>query len=344
MSKMRVLVLFDTDGEPPADQDYSQFLKEDAEDLEVEFEVGRALIARGHDVRLLGFKRDVGALLAGLQERPFDVVFNLVERFRDLSALDYTVPGILEMLGHPYTGAGPSGLILSRDKALSKMVLSHEGIATPRFHVVPRDHAVANTLSFGFPMIVKPLDEDASVGIAHASVVKDAEALAQRVKFVHEKVKTDAIVEEFIAGRELYVGVLDGEVRKPLVPIEMCFKDDTHEQQRIATFKTKWSTKYRESRGIENRPAEDLTDEVRARLAETALGAFRVLGLRDYARIDVRLTKDGQVYVVEANPNPYLADGEDYAWAAEEGGYPYPELLEAILESALRRGPFGARK
>jgi D-alanine-D-alanine ligase len=341
MTKRRVLVLFDTDGEPPADQDYSRQVAEGTE--EVEFEVAKALRDRGHDVRLLGFKKEIQPLLAGLTSEPFDVVFNLVERFRDLSALDFTVAGMLEMLGAPYTGAAPAGLILARDKALTKMILSHEGVKTPRFVVVPRSERCPRSIGLPFPIIVKPIDEDASVGIAHASVVRDEEALVERVTFVHDRLRTGAIAEEFIAGRELYVGVLGNEKPKALPPIEMVWKADTHESQRIATFKTKWSMKYRESRGIENQLAEDLSDEVRARLADTAVRAFRATSLRDYGRIDVRLTKEGEIYVVEANPNPYLSDGEDYAWAAEEAGHPYPELLEHIMDLALARqqGPRG---
>src|SRR5262245_44842562 len=198
MKKLRVLVLFDTDTDPPANQDYSKHLA--AEVDEVEFEVARVLSERGHQVRLLGFRDDVAQLLAGLRAEPFDVVFNLTERFHDQSALDYTVAGLLEMLNVPYTGAGPTGLILARHKALTKVVLSHHDVRTPRFIEIYQGEACQRPSDLRFPLIVKPVDEDASVGIAHASVVRDDEALAERVAFVHDKVKTAAIVEEFIAG------------------------------------------------------------------------------------------------------------------------------------------------
>jgi D-alanine-D-alanine ligase len=336
MKKVRVLVLFDTDTDPPANQDYTRHLATEVD--EVEFEVARELMARGHEVRLLGFKNDLDQLIAGVRAQPFDVVFNLTERFRGLSALDFTVAGLLEMLGLPYTGAGPTGLMTARHKALMKMVLNHHGVRTPRFVEIGQGEPCRRPADLAFPLIVKPVDEDASVGIAHASVVRDDEAMAERVAFVHDKVKTAAIVEEFIAGREIYVGVVGNDEPKAMPPIEMVFQEGVAEEQRIATFKVKWSTKYRESRGISNRIADDLPKDVLKRLSEMAIQSYRAANLRDYARVDVRLTHDGQIYVLEANPNPYLSDGEDMAWAAEEGGYPYPDLLEAILEMALARG------
>ncbi len=338
--RLRVLILFDTDDEPPANQDYSRQLAAE-EPPQVEFEVARTLMERGHEVRLLGFKRELFPLVEGLRAAPFDVVFNLVERYRDLSALDFTVAGLLEMFGAPYTGAAPAGLILARDKAQAKMVLSHYGVKTPRFVVVRRGDPCPKQIDLPFPVIVKPLDEDASVGIAHASVVKDPEALKERVAFVHQRTRTSAIVEEFIAGREVYVGVVGNDPPQALPPIEMIFHPAADETQRIATFKTKWSMKYRESRGIENRLAENLPEDVRARLADVAIRAYQATGLRDYGRIDVRLTPAGDIYVVEANPNPYLSDGEDFAWAAEEGGHPYPDLLERIVQMALARAERG---
>ena len=185
---------------------------------------------------------------------------------------------------------------------------------------------------------MKPVDEDASVGIARASVVRDDDALSERVSFVHDRLKTAAIVEEFIAGREIYVGVVGNDSPKALPPIEMVFDTGVPDEARIATFKVKWSTKHRDRMGVKNRIASDLPPEVQTRLAEVAVASYKAAGLRDYGRVDVRLAHDHEIYVVEANPNPYLSDGEDMAWAAEEGGFPYGELLEAIVEMALKRG------
>ena len=335
LKKARVLVLFDTDGEPPASQDYKKQVESTDE---AEFDVARALISKGHEVRLFGFKDNLDQLVAGLRAEPADVVFNLSERFRDQSALDYTVAAVLEMLGLPFTGASSEGLILARDKALTKKVFAYEGIRIPHFMVCRHKAPVQRPSDLRFPLIVKPLDEDASVGIAQASVVRDDDALKERVNFIHERFKTSAIVEEFIAGRELYIGVMGNDPPVALPPIEMVFGSDTTAENRIATFKAKWSMRYREGRGIENEIAKNLSPEVRQRLAEVALRAYEAAGLRDYGRIDVRLAHDDAIYIVEANPNPYLADGEDLAWAAEEGGHLYPDFIEKIAEMAITRG------
>jgi D-alanine-D-alanine ligase len=334
MKKARVLVLFDTDGEPPASQEYKKELESSDE---AEFDIARALIAKGAEVRLHGFRDSLDQLTQGLRAEPVDAVFNLAERFRGLSALDYTVAAVLEMLDVPYTGATSEGLMLARDKALTKKVLAYEGIRIPHFIVCGHGAPVQRPSDLRFPLIVKPLDEDASVGIAQASVVRDDHALAERVGFIHDKFDTDAIVEEFIAGRELYIGVMGNDPPIPLPPIEMVFGTDSSAESRIATFKAKWSVKYRESRGIQNEIAKNLSDDARQRLAEVAVRTYRAAGLRDYGRIDVRLAHDGAIYVVEANPNPYLADGEDLAWAAEEGGHLYGDFIAKIAEMACNR-------
>ncbi|HEY0707803.1 MAG TPA: D-alanine--D-alanine ligase [Polyangia bacterium] len=336
MKKPRVLVLFDTDTDPPANQDYTRHLASGVD--EVEFEVAKTLRERGYEVRLLGFRNDIDQLIAGIRAEPVDVVFNLTERFKDLSSLDYTVAGLLEMLGVPYTGAGPTGLILARHKALTKMVLAHHDVRTPRFIEIEPGNPCKRPSDLRFPLIVKPVDEDASVGIARASVVRDDQALSERVTFIHDRFKTAAIVEEFIAGREIYVGVVGNEDPKALPPIEMVFEPAVPDERRIATFKVKWSHSHRERMGVQNRIATDLSPEVLARLHAVAIASYKAASLRDYGRVDVRLAHDHEIYVVEANPNPYLSEGEDMSWAAEEGGYPYPELLEAIVEWAYKRG------
>jgi D-alanine-D-alanine ligase len=330
----RVLVLFDTDGEPPASQDYKKQIESTDE---AEFDVARALIQKGHHVRMFGFRDNPEQLIAGLRAEPADVVFNLAERFRGESALDYTVAAVLEMLGLPYTGASSEGLMLARDKALTKKVFAYQGIRIPHFMVCPLRGQIQRPSDLRFPLIVKPLDEDASVGIAQSSVVRDDDALKERVTFIHERIKTDAIVEEFIAGRELYIGVMGNDAPVSFPPIEMVFGNDSTAESRIATFKAKWSVRYRESRGIQNEIAKNLSDEVRQRLAEVSMRAYQAAGLRDYGRIDVRLAHDDAIYIVEANPNPYLADGEDLAWAAEEAGHVYPDFIEQIAEMAIER-------
>ncbi|MBI3847399.1 MAG: ATP-grasp domain-containing protein [Planctomycetes bacterium] len=329
--KLKVTVVFDTDVPPPTDQDYSKHLEKQVD--EAEFDVFHALVRCGHDVKLLGIHDDIHVLLDGLAKDPPDVVFNAAEAFRGLAALDTTVPTILDALTIPYTGCAPSGLIVARDKALSKKVLAYHGICVPRFEVYPIGREVTEPPGIPFPLLVKPQSEDASYGIAKTSIVNDMDALRERVSHVHNWLKRDVIAEELINGRELYVGVLGNEKLQVLPTVEMTFENKPN----IATFKVKWDETYRERRGIRNVFPTDLTDEVESRLAEVASTAYRVLGLRDYGRIDVRLTPKNEIYVLEANPNPFIAFGEDFANAAEMAGLSYPQLLDRIVELAVAR-------
>lgn len=333
MDKSRITVLFDTDAAPPAEQDYSVQLKESDE---AEFEVSRVLIERGHSVNLIGVRDKLDPLLAAAPERLGEVVFNLTEGFAGRPALDHAVAGVLEMLGVRYTGSAPHGLVVARDKALTKKVLQYHGIRTPGFYVHPLGNHAQRPSYLRFPLIVKPLAEDASVGIAQASIVRDDEALRERVEFLHARLGGHVIVEELIVGREMYLGVIGNDPPRPLPPIEMIF-ENVPEESRIATFKAKWSAKYRQSNGIQNVIAKDLSPEVVARLGEVAVRAFGALGLRDYARIDVRLAPDNEIYAIEANPNPFIARDEDLPNAAKEAGLEYAEFIESIVESAMAR-------
>ncbi|MBI3273277.1 MAG: D-alanine--D-alanine ligase [Planctomycetes bacterium] len=337
MEKTRITVLFDTDGEPPASQDYSRQLQSSDQ---AEFDVARTLLERGHVVKLVGLRDRLDPLLHAPPGELGEIVFNMTEAFGGRASLDYAVAGVLELLGVPYTGSSPQGLVLTRDKALTKKILRHHDIRVPDFHVFPLGTFERRPSDLRFPLIVKPLSEDASVGIAQASVVKDDEQLRERVEFLHARLRSDVIVEELILGRELYLGVLGGEPTKALPPVEMLF-EGLPEESRIATFKAKWSAKYRTTKGIRNVIAENLPPEVLEKLRDVALRAFRVLGLRDYGRIDVRLAPDHEVYVLEANPNPFIARDEDLPNAAQAAGIPYPDFVETIAACALRRGKAG---
>jgi D-alanine-D-alanine ligase len=329
----RVTVLFDTDGEPPANQDYAKQLQ--ASD-EAEFDVARALLERGHVVQLVGVRDRLDTMIESLRAGPSDIIFNLTEGFRGRASLDYALAGLLEMLGTAYTGTPPAGLVLTRDKALTKKVLAHHGLRVPNFHVYPRGVWERRPSDMRFPLIVKPLAEDASIGIAQSSIVRDDEPLRERVAFLHSRLGCDVIVEELILGRELYLGVLGNDPPRPLPPVEMLF-ENLQGEARIATFKAKWSAKYRKTKGIKNVTAKDLPKEVLARLAEVAAHSYRVLGLRDYGRVDVRLAPDNEIYVLEANPNPFIAKDEDLPNAAQEAGMAYAEFVETIAECALKR-------
>ncbi len=332
--KRKVLVVFDTAAPPPADQDYSKDIAAGVD--EAEYDVYEALVESGHDVRLFGVFDNIQGLLDQLVKDPPDVVFNAMEAFRGVSALDMTVPAVLDALDIPYTGCAPAGLIVARDKALTKKVLAYHGISVPHFACYRIGGEIARPSDLRFPLIVKPRAEDASQGIAESSVVNDDQAFKERVSHVHGWVKCDAIVEELIPGRELYVGIIGNEDLQVLPVVEMTFGDRPRKPN-IATYKAKWDEKYRRRRGIKNVFPEDIPETVLQRLRDVCSTSFRALDLRDYGRLDVRLTAENEIFVLEANPNPYIAFGEDLSNAAEAAGMEYAQLIDQIIEYAMCR-------
>lgn len=339
MKKPRITVLFDTDEPLPKGFDFERPL---ASSDEVEYDVARTLRDLEYPFDLLPFHDDPAALVAELQRLQPEIVFNLTESFRRVSRLDYAVAGLLEMLSLPYTGSAPFGLLLARDKAVTKKMLAFHGVRVPHFTVFPCGVKKQRPSDLRFPLIVKPLQEDASLGIAQSSVVRDDRSLEERVTFIQESLKNDAIVEELIVGREIYLAVLGNDPPRALSPIEMVFQKEEVEELKIATFRAKWNAKYRKAKGIENVLAKDLTEEETERIVHAGLTAFSALQLRDYARIDLRVTPDHEVYVIEANPNPFIAVNEDVPLAASGAGIAYPELIERIAKCAAARKKNGA--
>lgn len=332
---MQITVLFDTHRPPPADQNYSEFLKSDADD--VQFAVARGLEKLGHAVRLFGVFDDLKPLLAELGTNRPELVFNLCEGFRSRSIYEIHIAALLELLGLRYTGSPPMGLMFARDKALTKRVLADHGVRVPHFHVFPRGVTTPRPSDLRFPLIVKPIAEDASVGIAEASVVKDDASLAERVSFIHSRLNQAAIVEELIAGREFYVAVLGNAPPEALPIVEMVFSKEPENSTKIATFKAKWDEKYRKRKGIKNVFPSDIPPEVVAKIHAVCVACYRALHLRDYGRIDCRLAPDNEVYLLEANPNPYIAPGEDFPNAAAKAGLEYVLFLDRILSIAMGR-------
>jgi len=304
--------------------------------IKTDWDVVTTLERRGHDVRQLGVSEELKPIREAVESWKPHVVFNLLEEFQQKAVLDHAVVGYLEMLRVAYTGCGPRGLVLSRDKALSKKLLAYHRVRVPRFFVVRRGRKPRAVRRLQFPLIVKSLIEEASMAIAKASVVDDEEKLAERVRFVHERVETDAIVEEFVEGRELYVAVLGNERLQVLPPQELLIGSLSEGEPLIATEKVKHDPVYQQKRRIRVVAAR-LTEAQQRKLARTARRAFRTLDLRGYARIDFRLAADGEPYFLEANPNPELADEEEVARAAAAAGIRYPELLEKIVRLGMRR-------
>ena len=300
-----------------------------------------ALRELGHDVEVVGVKTDLEVLAEAIRETRPHICFNLVEDFNGIPSWDQHVVSYLELVNQSYTGANPRGLTLARDKALTKKVLSYHGIHVPRFMTFPLGRPVKFSAGLEFPLLVKSLSEEGSVGIAQASVVFNPEELMERVAFLHEKHGTDAIAEQYIEGRELYVGVMGNRKLLTLPVWELCLENLPADAMRIATAKVKWDEGYRMRHGIVSRAAADLPGAVARNIGEVAREVYRALDLSGYARIDLRLTPEGQVYLIEANPNPQIARDEDFADSAAAAGIDYPSLLQRILALGMAYQPLG---
>jgi D-alanine-D-alanine ligase len=302
-----------------------------------EYDVVSTLRASGHDVRPLGVADELKPIREAIEEWKPHVVFNLLEEFQGEVTHDQNVVSYLELLRVAYTGCNPRGLILARGKDLSKKLLHYHRIPVPHFAVIPIGRKVRRPKRLGFPLIVKSLTEDSSFGIAQASVVHNDEKLEERVTFIHYSVGTAAIVEEFIEGREIYVGVLGNERLRVLPVWELSFTDMAEGSRKIATQRVKLDTKYQEKRGILQGPAAGLSPELEARIQRYAKRICRTLELDGYSRIDFRLAENGTPYFLEANPNPEIAQSEEFAEAALHDGLKYPALLNRILALGISR-------
>jgi len=334
---MKIAVVFDTPNDGWEDEDYKQEVA--AEVDEPEYEVAEALMEYDHEVLLVGVHDDLHHMFERLAQFKPDLVFNCSEAFHERPRLDYIFPALMEAEGYHYTGSPPIALITTRNKAMSKKVLAWHGLRVPKFKTYRVTEDVVEAPDIPFPLIVKPLLEDASAGIAQASVVQDLDALGERVKFIHDNFAQPAIAEEFVEGRELYVSVLGNADRLELLPIiEMVFdKEKTKPEERIATKSAKWDVPYRERKGIKNVFARPLSQTAQENIERACRTAFRALWLRDYARIDVRLTEDDEACVVEVNANPFISFGHDTANAAEKAGMDYYAFVDRLVKEALSR-------
>jgi D-alanine-D-alanine ligase len=335
MRKVRVLALVHDHLVPPDDTTGIDVLEAD---WKMEYDVIETLREIGHDVRVLGIHDDLSGIRVASEDFKPHIVFNLMEAFAGVTTFDQNVVSYLELLRLPYTGCNPRGLILARDKALSKKLLAYHRVPVPEFTVVRRGRRPVLSKRLQFPLIVKSLFFEASAGISQASVVENVDQLQKRVTFIHDNLGTAAIVEQFIDGRELYVGVIGNE-RLDLLPVwEMSFAEMPDNRWRIATERVKWSTQYQKKHGIMTNAAS-LDAEAAARIQRIARRAYTALDLNGYARIDIRLDEAGHPFVLEANPNPNLAYGEDFAESAEVHGISYERLLDRILTLGLRWVP-----
>ena len=333
MKKLRALVLMHESLVPP--ESLEGHSPDAIAEWRTEYDVMTHLKAAGHEVRALGILDKLTELRAAIQDWKPDIVFNLLEEFNGIVTYDQHVVAYLELMQQPYTGCNPRGLTLSRDKVLSKQLLAYHRIPTPQFLLFPRGRRVRVPGKLEFPLFVKSATEDASVGIAQASVVEDTARLSERIAFIHEQTKTDALVEEYIDGRELYVGVIGNERLKVLPAWEMTFGSLPESLPAIATRKIKWDRKYQARYGITTRAATELDGAVTHELARQSKRIYKALHLTGYARMDFRVRPDGRIYVLEANANPNLAAEEDFAESARSAGLGYDELLHKILSLGL---------
>ena len=329
MRRLRTLVVVHTSLVPPASlEGYSE---KEIDEWRTEYDVVTALRAGGHEVQTLGVLDSLTELRTALMEWQPEVVFNLLEEFNGIVTYDQHVVAFLELMRAPYTGCNPRGLLLSRDKVLCKQLLAFHRIPTPQFAVFRRGARFALPRRLRPPLFVKSATEDASLGIAQASVVEDLPRLRERVQFMHEQIGSDALVEEYIEGRELYVGVL-GNQRLTRLPVwEMRFGSLPDSLPAIATRKVKWDRAYQRRYEITTRAAEELPAQVLQYLDRLSRRIYRALHLSGYARIDFRVREDGSVFMLEANANPNLTRAEDFAESARAAGIEYPALLERIM-------------
>ena len=335
MKKQRVLALVHDYLVPP--DDTTGVDVREAE-WKMEYDVIETLRESGHTVRVLGIGDDLSGIRPTRQEFEPHIVFNLMEAFAGVTTFDQNVVSYLELLRLPYTGCNPRGLVLARDKALSKKLLAYHRIPVPEFTVVRPGRKPTLPKRLQFPLIVKSLFFEASAGISQASVVENHDQLARRVTFIHEKLGTAAIVEQFIDGREIYVGVIGNERLDAMPPWEMSFAQMPDNRWKIATERVKWSTQYQKRNGIMTDRAA-LDTGVPERMQHIAKRTYRALDLSGYARIDIRMDTEGRMFVLEANPNPNLAYGEDFAESAEADGISYERLLDRIMALGLRWEP-----
>jgi len=336
MKKLRVLVLIHPSLMPP--DSLEGRTEKEIYAWKTEYDVVTTLRKLGHEVHPLGVHDELTPIRTAITEWRPHIVYNLLEEFHGLAEFDQHVVSYLELMRVRYTGCNPRGLVLARDKALSKKLLVYHRIRVPGFTVFPRGCRARRPRGLAFPLIVKSLTDDASLGISQASIVESEERLAERVRFVHERSGTAAIVEQFIGGREFYVGMI-GNRRLAVLPVwELTFEGMPPGSAAIATARVKHDPEYQHRRGIYQQPAADLPPTLAGHIVKISKRIYRVLQLDGYARIDYRLSPEGELYFLEANPNPEIAEREEFASAAQAAGLSYPQLLQKILNLGLQRG------
>jgi D-alanine-D-alanine ligase len=325
---MKVTILHASDAlePPPADPVLEQ--------------IAGALKAAGHTPSMMSVDKDLAQTVRTLADEKPDLVFNVAESYDGKSALEGSVAGLLNLIDLRYTGSSPAGLMLAGDKSISTKMLSANGVKTPESSTLFRG-SIESAGKLSFPLIVKPPQEDASLGITGKSVVKDLQELFQQLDSLHGEYASPILVEEFIDGREFYVGVLGNAQPQALPVMEMDFTGFPADKPRIASWEAKWGDDGDETgaefAGTKSVFPGDLDEDLVERINAVAIDAFRALRLRDYARVDMRVKPDGQIYVLEINPNCYLEKNAEFARAAKQAEIDYDALIARIVELATGR-------
>jgi len=299
-----------------------------------EYDVISTLKSMDHEVYPVGLASDLAVIAKAREDHKPHIAFNLLEDFEGQALFDQHVVSYLELLKQPYTGCNPRGLTLAHDKALTKKILSYHRIAVPGFAVFPMGQKVVRPLRLKFPLFVKSVVEEGSVGIAQASVVNDDDKLAERVEFIHRQTNSHAIAEQYIEGREIYVSVIGNRNLQTYTPWELTIKNLPDGALNIATGRLKWNPDYQKKVGLVTKPA-NLSEDLQRKLELLSKRIYRHLCLSGYARLDYRMTNDGEFYLLEANPNPQIALNEDFADSAAHSGLKYPQLLQKIITLGL---------
>jgi D-alanine-D-alanine ligase len=337
---LKVLLLFDLFRKTSPAESFASAEALRSEDKKTEADLFEVLVRLGHEPDAVGVYDDVRPLFDRIEGSRPDVVLNTCESFLSDRAHEPNIPALLELLRVKYTGSGPDALILCKDKALAKKLLTFHSVQVADFLVSPRERPLRGLSKLAFPVFVKPVNEESSDGISKASLAKTEGEAIERAHFVHEQFGCDALIEEYVDGRELTVGVLGNTRLTILPPQELFFGDGQADGDpsapRFLTAKAKWDDKYRAKWGIRNGPAAPLPSGVETQLGKIARRVYRILHIRGLGRIDVRVTGKGEIVVMEANPNPSLGRADDFALAAARSGIEYDELVNQVLANAVR--------
>jgi D-alanine-D-alanine ligase len=321
---MRIAVLIDQWSEKPEDHD------------PVADQVAAALLEGEHEAIYIGVQGDLRKMIADLEAAKPELVFNLCESFNDHLFGAVGIVGVLDLLGLRYTGGGPGEFYMQQDKALTKKLLAFDKIKYPEFAVFSQDSDFETGGNLRMPLFVKPLRQDSSIGIGKDALVDNFRDMMKRILAIHDKIHDSALVEEYIDGREIYVGVLGNSMPTALPPVEVDFSGLPEGAPKIMSSRAKWNTKSAEYKGTKSVIA-DLPEELKARLQKVALDAYRALRVRDYGRVDMRLTPSGDIYVLEVNASCYLEKDSEFATSARVAGMSYVQLVNEIVDLAVER-------